>query len=146
MNKKEMNNKGFSLIELIVVIAIMAILVGALAPQLLKYIEKSRQANDVQAAGTVYTVVTTAYLDPDVTGKPTTAGAITLPTAAGTAGSFADEVWKGLGSQTVSITSKAYSGGGLAVNLKADGNIEVVLSSTDSSVPTKTIDASGAHT
>lgn len=145
MNKKEMNNKGFSLIELIVVIAIMAILVGALAPQLLKYIEKSRQANDVQAAGTVYTVCTTAYLDPDVTGKPTAAGTITLPTAGSTAGSFQDEIWKGLGSQTVSITSKAYSGG-LSVNLKADGNIEVVLTSTDSSVPTKKVDASGAHT
>ena len=35
MNKK-MNNKGFSLVELIIVIAIMVILVGALAPQFFK--------------------------------------------------------------------------------------------------------------
>ena len=36
------NNKGFSLVELIIVIAIMAILVGVIAPQLILYIEKSR--------------------------------------------------------------------------------------------------------
>ena len=32
LRKKQKNNKGFSLVELIVVIAIMAVLVGILAP------------------------------------------------------------------------------------------------------------------
>ena len=43
---KKTNNKGFSLVELIIVIAIMAILVGVLAPQYLKYVEKSRVSAD----------------------------------------------------------------------------------------------------
>ena len=40
-------NKGFSMVELIIVIAIMAILAGALAPALIKYINKSRISTDV---------------------------------------------------------------------------------------------------
>ena len=39
-------NRGFSLVELIIVIAIMAILTALLAPQFLKYVERSREARD----------------------------------------------------------------------------------------------------
>ena len=60
------NNKGFSLVELIIVIAIMAILVGVIAPQLIKYIEKSRQSADIQLCDTVKTAMTTAMSDPAV--------------------------------------------------------------------------------
>lgn len=41
---KKIDNKGLSLAELIISIAIMAILVGVLAPQMVKYVEKARQA------------------------------------------------------------------------------------------------------
>lgn len=42
-------NKGFSLVELIVVIAIMAILVGVAVPVYTSYITKAKQASDIQA-------------------------------------------------------------------------------------------------
>ena len=60
------NNKGFSLVELIIVIAIMAILVGVMAPQLIKYIEKSKVSADTQLADSVHTAVLTAMMDPEI--------------------------------------------------------------------------------
>ena len=60
------NNKGFSLVELIIVIAIMAILVGVMAPQLIKYIEKTNVSSDTQLCDSVKTAITTAMLDPSV--------------------------------------------------------------------------------
>ena len=59
-------NKGFSLVELIIVIAIMAILIGVMAPQLIKYIEKSKVSSDTQLCGTVQTAIVTAMSDPEV--------------------------------------------------------------------------------
>ena len=58
-----MNNKGFSLVELIIVIAIMAILAAALAPQLMKYIEKSRVSTDSTSCSSIESCVNAALAD-----------------------------------------------------------------------------------
>ena len=50
MRKKD---RGFSLIELIIAIAILIILTGLLAPQFMKYIEKSRKAACLHAMDTI---------------------------------------------------------------------------------------------
>lgn len=60
-----MKNKGFSLVELIIVIAIMAILAAAIAPALIRYIDKSRKADDVTAAGTIESSVSAAIANED---------------------------------------------------------------------------------
>ncbi len=63
--KKKMDNKGFSLVELIIVIAIMVILVAVLAPQYLRYVEKSRVATDTQTTVEFINALQVAAADPD---------------------------------------------------------------------------------
>lgn len=62
---KKTNNKGFSLVELIIVVAIMAILIGVLAPQYIKYVEKSRVSADEDTMDSLTKAVQTAVTDDD---------------------------------------------------------------------------------
>ncbi|MDE7207327.1 MAG: prepilin-type N-terminal cleavage/methylation domain-containing protein [Lachnospiraceae bacterium] len=57
LKEKKLNNKGFSLVELIIVIAIMAVLIGVLAPQYLKYVERSRVSADADQVDTFISAV-----------------------------------------------------------------------------------------
>ena len=43
-----MKNKGFSLVEMVVVVLIMAVLAVALAPQVMKWVGNSRNSSDIQ--------------------------------------------------------------------------------------------------
>ena len=110
MNKKK-NNKGFSLIELIIAIAILIILTGLLAPQFMKYIEKSREAKDVQAMDTVYSSVQAALANEaayDAMVELTKSGAYkeTLEEALDNKTSFGVELKSLLGSKSLELKSK----------------------------------------
>ena len=67
MNEIRTNeNKGFSLVELIVVIAIMAVMAAVLAPSLLGYVERSRAQKDDSAMGELTNSIKLALADQDV--------------------------------------------------------------------------------
>ena len=88
--------------ELIIVIAIMAILAGALAPALIKYIAKSRRSTDVSNAQTIATAVANAlsvekaYDDATPGDYPVN----TDGTQLGTSNAFTSEVTSQLGTST----------------------------------------------
>lgn len=75
---KKTNNSGFSLVELIIVVAIMAVLVGVMAPQFVKYLERTKYTRDCSAIGTVLDACETMGLDPDSTWVAGSAGEITI--------------------------------------------------------------------
>ena len=63
--KKKTGNTGFSLVELIVVVLIIAVIAVALAPQVIKWVDKARtnvQENDMGSIKTCFDVSVAEYL------------------------------------------------------------------------------------
>lgn len=144
MEKKQrtLNNKGFSLIELIVVIAIMAILVGVLAPNVMRYVRRSRVSADTQLADTIRTAVMTALADPDITDAPagTASFNLTSATAFDSNPGFGAAVATNLGYSSVAnmatgIAREVKSMTVTSITAAIDGNARVSVTITDGTNP-----------
>ena len=136
------NNKGFSLVELIIVIAIMAILVGVMAPQLIKYIEKSRISSDKTSAASVKTAFDTAIANDDAYSEALSASKVTCTTSTDVAADVSSPTLEAEMAKTLSDLkapkSKKFSGQSYYVSWTADdagdgiGEIEFGIGTTSS--------------
>lgn len=138
LNKKK-DNKGFSLVELIIVVAIMAILVGLLAPQYIKYVEKSRKSADASNLSEMVNALQVYAGDSDADDLPYDTYTITITkigsSVAGTDTANSPAAKKAIESATsdfenVKLKSKKWGANGVYSDITA----AVTISETGSSV------------
>ncbi len=135
-NTKKMNNKGFSLVELIIVVAIMAVLIAVLAPQYLKHVETARQSADLDNYQSIISAVQVYYADP--THTTPTAGSYTV--TFGTTGAFdstsaASQITNalsdsGVNAGGITMKSNAYKTATLKMTVDANGKYTFTTTNT----------------
>ncbi|MBR1738886.1 MAG: type II secretion system protein [Ruminococcus sp.] len=69
---KKSNNKGFTLVELVVVIAIIGVLAAILVPSMMGYVKKSRLKTANGNAKTAYNAIAVVVTDKETAGTPLT--------------------------------------------------------------------------
>lgn len=130
-NQKTLTNKGFSLVELIIVVAIMAVLIGVLAPQYLRYVEKSRLQKDntsisefanvlkmSAAEETVVSGLTTQTIEFDTNGK--------LDQATITDTNLMKELKLTLDLDEIKCSSNTYKGACPVLTLSIDSSTKII--------------------
>ena len=135
--KKEMNNKGFSLVELIIVVAIMAVLIGVLAPQYMRYVERTRLQKDNSAISEVANAMKIAAANEAILKEIPTAG-LSVSITGGTPVSFTglhsaapkmeEELTQTIGAFTA--TSNTYKGETVTVTITINSNGIPVVEAT----------------
>lgn len=138
--QKSLTNKGFSLVELIIVVAIMAVLIGVLAPQYLRYVEKTRLQRDNSAIAEIANSIKIACTEEKVNQEVVAAGAagkgVAFTTTATTTqtldltgtDALVAELAKTLGTK-VELTSGTYtkSAAGVELTATADTNGTITI-------------------
>lgn len=139
--EKKTNNKGFSLVELIIVVAIMAVLIGVLAPQYMRYLEKTRIQKDNSAISEIANAIKNAGAEETIYDEIATAGTTGVTIAAthtaNTNQKFSFDESTNLKKELkitigneVSTTSKQYKGGAdlsFVVKIDTNGIVEVTV-------------------
>ena len=135
LGKKQKNNKGFSLVELIVVIAIMAVLVGVLAPQFIKYVERSRQSTDLQNVQELKSAIEADIADGEI------ATDVTITITGGEDGTAVSSETPAAAADTVNLKSSGWPAGPTEYKYTvSDGKWSTVPSLENTKEPKRNMD------
>lgn len=132
LNKK--NNKGFSLVELIVVVLIMGIIAVALAPQVMKWVGKARDNSDSNTQKDIKSAIQIAIADFQGAGGTLTTGGkcdgsteVDVKAGSSGVGQFSDSVTVAGASKTLGDYIDEVMGGEYPTTA-AGGNFKVKIS------------------
>ena len=122
---KKMNKKGFTLAELLIVVAIIAVLVAIAIPVFTSQLEKAREATDQANIRSAYAEQVAAYLTSD---NKTSISAINVPVKQTVS------KWQCASGASVIKIAEGKSGGGISVEAKTTGNYVVKVDKTTGAV------------
>ena len=115
------NNKGFTLAELLIVVAIIAVLVAIAIPVFTAQLEKSREATDLANIRSAYAELMSEYLTWD--GKTDIAN-IEVPVKQVQTG------WQCDGGNDPTTIAEGVKNGGIKVDSKTSGNYTLSITTT----------------
>lgn len=141
-NERKLNNSGFSLVELIIVIAIMAVLVGVAAPTYIKYVERSRESLDIQNIDSIVTALKIYAVDPQSVEKFRTNDKVFITedgtSATSPSGSkAAANAITSSGLQSVKSNSEKYKNVTLTITVEASGELMISANVDGLGLPVK---------
>ena len=129
LKKLRRNKKGFTLAELLIVVAIIGVLVAISIPIFTSQLEKAREATDAANLRSAYAVASTAVLDGDGdTGYSAGPVAMTQTTAGFASSGLKDQ---SIGSVALSTLSDAETGVSYYVNVAAGGTVTITKTAAD---------------
>ena len=122
---KKNNKKGFTLAELLIVVAIIAVLTAIAIPVFTAQLEKSREATDLANVRSAYAEQMAAYLTGD---NKTAISDINVPVTQTVAN------WQCDGSNSTTTIAEGHSGAGISVPQKTSGNYVVKVDTESGAV------------
>ena len=126
MLKKLTNKKGFTLMEMLIVVAIIAVLVGIAIPTMSNQLEKAREATDAANIRALYAEAMVECLNSDTSAAVTKTYTITQKTT-GWANSELESNLKNLVKDARSYTGEPTNGKVCTVTIDTDGKASIAF-------------------